>query len=125
MDAAKLSRRERQIMEILYRRESGTVEEVRREMSDPPGYSAVRATLGILEGKGYLRHASRGSAYVYSAVTPRTKAMKGAVKLLLRTYFDDSVPKAVSALIELKTGDFSPKDLRELEMLIRKKRGVP
>ncbi len=124
---SRLSRRERQIMEILYRRGRGTVAEIRREMADPPSYSAVRATVNILERKGYLRHAPRGSAFVYSPVTPRKKAMRGAVEHLLRTYFDDSLSKAVNALIEIRGGDLSAADIKELERLIRgsRKEGPP
>jgi predicted transcriptional regulator len=117
-----LSRRERQIMEIMYRRGSATVADIHREMASPPSYSAVRATMSILEGKGYLRHAARGAAYVYTAVTPRKKAMKSAVESLLRTYFDDSVSKAVSALIEMRAGDLSPGEFEKLKRLIEQDR---
>ncbi len=117
-----LSRRERQIMQILYRRGAASVAEVRGEMERPPGYSAVRATLRILEGKGAVRHVRRGAAYVYRAATPRRKAMQGAIHDLLRTYFDDSVPRAMSALIELQAGDLTPAELSALEKLIKKRR---
>jgi BlaI family transcriptional regulator, penicillinase repressor len=118
----RLSRREREIMEILYRRGSGRVSEVRGEMAEPPGYSAVRATMNILERKGYLRHVVRGNAYVYSAVTPRKKAIQGAVSHLLITYFDNSLPKAVTALLALRTGDLSDAEAAELQRLIRESR---
>ena len=115
----RLSRREREIMEILYRRKSGTVAEVRQGMASPPSYSAVRATINILERKGYLRHTERGNAYQYCAVTPRKKAMRGAVEHLLGTYFDNSLSKAVTAMIGLRGGDLSAADIEELERLIR------
>jgi predicted transcriptional regulator len=125
MDASnqhQLSRREREIMEILYRIGSATVAKVRGEMASPPSYSAVRATLGILEGKGFLRHTARSGAYFYTAVTTRKKAMRSAVQTLLRTYFDGSVAKAVSALIELRGGDVSPGDLAKLQRFITQKK---
>lgn len=119
---ARLSRREREIVEILYRRGGGTVSDVRREMADPPSYSAVRATMNILERKGFLRHAQKGPAFMYRTVTSRRKAVHGAVQHLLDTYFDNSLRRAVAALLEQHGGRLSAKDFEDLERLIRDNR---
>jgi predicted transcriptional regulator len=119
---AGLSRREREIVEILLRRGDGTVSDVRREMADPPGYSAVRATLAILERKGFVRHAQKGQSYLYRTVTPRRKAVQGAVQHLLITYFDNSLRKAVAALLEQHGGRLTARDFDELERLVRDSR---
>jgi BlaI family penicillinase repressor len=122
-----LSRRERQIMEVLYRRNGATVAEVLEEIPNPPSYSAVRTTVNILEKKGYLGHVRKGKKYFYRTLTPRKKAMQGAVRNLLSTYFDNSLQKAVTAMIALHGGDLSPADLARLEKMIlrRRKKEVP
>src|SRR3954466_11091420 len=85
-----LSRRERQIMEVIYRRGQATAAEVMEEMPDPPSYSAVRAMLRVLEEKGHLRHDQQGPRYVFLPTVPRDKARRSALKQLVRTFFDGS-----------------------------------
>jgi len=113
-----LSRRERQIMEVIYRRGSATVSEVRAELPDPPSYSAVRATLRILEEKGLLRHRQDGPRYVFRPTTPRGKARERALSQLLRTFFDDSPEEAVAALLDLSREDLSQDELDRIARLI-------
>jgi BlaI family transcriptional regulator, penicillinase repressor len=119
---SQMSRREREIMEIVFRAASATVEEIRAAMSPPPSYSAVRVIVNVLERKGHLRHARRGKKYVYSPTTPRAKAVKGALSSLLRTYFDDSVHLAVAAMVKLRAKDLSDEDWRQLSEAIEKSR---
>ena len=119
---AGLSRRERQIVEILYRKQRGSVKDIRGEMPDPPSYSAVRTTVNILERKGYLTHTANENRYIYAPKTSRQKATRGALKHLLGTYFDNSLEKAVTAMIELRAGDLTEADLERLSELIRKGR---
>lgn len=114
-----LSRRERQIMEVLYRTGEATVAQIRAELRDPPSYSAVRTTTHILEQKGHLRHSRKGRSYRYSPVTPRREAMRGAVRQLLRTYFDNSLEQAVTAMVALHGKDLSAKDLARLQKAVR------
>lgn len=87
-------------MDVLYASESLTAAEVRERMPDPPGYSAVRAMLRILEEKGHVRHDARGPRYVYSPVVSRTTARRSALRSLVRTFFDGSHEQAVAALID-------------------------
>jgi len=119
---SRLSRRERQIMEVLYRRQSASVAEILEEIPDPPSYSALRATVNILERKGYLSHLRRGKKFLYSPTTPRRKAMRGALKQLLSTYFDNSAVEAVTAIVALHEKDLSAADMDRLEELIRRRR---
>jgi predicted transcriptional regulator len=119
---AGLSRRERQIIEILYRKKRGSVKDIRGELPDPPSYSAVRTLVNILERKGYLTHTASGNRYIYAPKTSRQKARKGALKHLLSTYFDNSLEKAVTAMLELHAGDLTKADLKRLFALIRKGR---
>jgi BlaI family penicillinase repressor len=117
-----LSRRERQIMEVIYRRNGATVAEIREEIPHPPSYSAVRTTVNILERKGCLSHVRKGKKYFYSPSTPRRKAMQGAIRQLLDTYFDNSLEKAVTAMVALHSKDLSAADIERLEEVIRKQR---
>ena len=115
---ADLSRRERQIMEIIYRRARATVADVLDALPDPPGYSSVRATLRILEEKGHLTHEKDGPRYVYSPVLPRNKASRSALKQLVRTFFDGSVERAVAALLDASDAKMSQEELDRLAELI-------
>ena len=94
----QLSRRERQIMEIVYQRGTASAADVMDNLPDPPGYSAVRAMLRILEEKGYLEHEKQGPRYVFRPTLPRDEASRSALRQLLRTFFDGSVEQAVAAL---------------------------
>ena len=98
--SARLSRREREIMEVLYSAGELTAAEVRERMPDAPSYSAVRTHLRILEEKGHIRHAEVGPRYVYTPVVSRAKARKSALKQLVQTFFDGSPEQAVAALID-------------------------
>jgi len=95
-----MSRRERQIMEIIYRRGKATAAEVLDELPDPPTYSAVRAALRLLEEKGTLRHGLDGKRYVYAPVTPRSRARSTALRDVVRNFFGGSPEQVVNALLE-------------------------
>lgn len=124
---AKLSRRERQMMDVLYRQKSATAAEVRTGMTDPPSYSAVRATLRILEDKGAVRHEDRGGTYVYMPTVPRDRARRSALKSLVETFFDGSAANAAAALLGNARAQFSAEELERLSDLIEdaKKEGNP
>lgn len=118
MPKPPLSRREREIMEILYAAEGLTAAEVRERMPDPPGYSAVRTQLRILEEKGHIRHEERGPRYVFSPVVSRAKARKSALKALVQTFFDGSPEQAVAALIDESRAKLGAAELDRLAALI-------
>jgi len=103
MALAGLSRRERQIMEILYQRGKASASEVRESMGDAPGYSAVRAMLRVLEEKGHIKHQAEGLKYVYLPIVTRDKAKRTAVKHLLDTFFGDSPEQVVAALLDVSS----------------------
>jgi len=117
-----LSRRERQIMDIVYGSGSATAGEIRERMADAPSYSAVRATLSILEKKGLLRHDRDGARYVYRPIVHRNQARRTAVQHLLETFFDGSAANAVLALLEHKASQLSDDDLQRLAALIERAR---
>lgn len=100
-DAPQLSRRERQIMEVIYARGRATAAEVRESLPDPPSYSAVRAMLRILEEKGHLSHSSDGPRYVFRPTVPREEARESALRRVVNTFFGGSPENAVAALLEL------------------------
>ncbi|HSN54411.1 MAG TPA: BlaI/MecI/CopY family transcriptional regulator [Candidatus Sulfomarinibacteraceae bacterium] len=100
-DAPQLSRRERQIMEVIYARGRATAAEVRESLPDPPSYSAVRAMLRILEEKGHLSHFSDGPRYVFRPTVPREEARESALRRVVNTFFGGSPENAVAALLEL------------------------
>jgi len=114
-----LSKRERQIMEAIYSRKSATAAEVRRAIPDPPSYSAVRATLQILVGKGLLTHRREGRRYVYTPTISHQRARRSAIRQLLATYFDDSVEAAVAALLKMDRKRLSEDDYKKLIELIQ------
>ena len=114
-----LSRRERQIMEAIYRLGSATVSEVMAEMPEPPSYSAVRAMLGKLEAKGYLKHRQEGPRYLYLAMVPRHEARESALQRLVRTFFDGSPGKAVTALLDMSATEMTDDELDRLSSLIQ------
>lgn len=118
----QLSRRERQIMDIIWRNGQATAQEVQDEMADPPGYSAVRAMLRLLEEKGHLQHAREGRKYVYRPVVSSRKARVGAMQNLLTTFFDNSTEQAVASLLELKADELSADDFARLRRLVEEAR---
>lgn len=105
-------------MDILYAAEGLTAAEVRERMADPPGYSAVRALLRILEEKGHIRHEERGPRYVFSPVVSRAKARRSAIKSLVQTFFGGSPEQAVAALIDESRSTLSRAELDRLAELI-------
>jgi len=117
-----LSRREREIMDVVYRLDRATAQDVRDHLADPPSYSAVRALLRILEDKGHLRHQQDGPRYVYLPTVPREKARATALRQLVRTFFDGSAGAAAMALLDLSASDLSDADLAQLEVLIERAR---
>ena len=117
-DNNTLSRRERQIMDILYRLGSATSAEVQENLPDAPSYSAVRALLRILEEKGHLKHAYDGPRYVYAPIVSRPVAQKSALKQIVKTFFDGSTSNAVAALLDMSAGDLSEKELNRLSMIV-------
>jgi len=116
--APPLSRRERQIMDILYRNGRATAAEVQAALPEAPGYSAVRALLRILEEKGHVRHAADGPRYVYSPVVTRERAKRSALEHVLNTFFDGSAAQVVAALVELSPRDLDEAELARLRRLI-------
>lgn len=117
-----LSRRERQIMEILYQRGKASASEVREAMPDAPSYSAVRAMLRVLEDKGHIRHQEEGLKYVYAPVVARDKAKRSAVKHLLETFFAGSPEQAVAALLDVSATRLTPEELDRMAGMIEKAR---
>jgi BlaI family penicillinase repressor len=117
-----LSKRERQIMEVLYRQNIATIAEILADLPNPPSYSAARTTTNILERKGYLCHVQKGKSYLYHPVTPRRKAMQEAIRHLISTYFENSLEKAVTAMVRLHGKNLSAEDIARLEKAIRGKR---
>jgi predicted transcriptional regulator len=117
-----LSRRERQIMDIIHQRGQATAAEVLEMLPEPPGYSAVRALLRLMEEKGYLRHQQDGPRYVYLPTLAREKAKKSALKSMLQTFFDGSTEQAVAALLDLSRAKLSREELDRLSQLIAKAR---
>src|SRR5438309_11575101 len=117
-----LARRERQIMDVLYKLERATVAEVLRKLADQPSYSTVRAQLRILEEKGHVRHEEHGLRYVYVPTVPRDIARRSALRHLVETFFDGSTEKVVAALLGGEVARISPEELDRLARLIAKGR---
>jgi BlaI family transcriptional regulator, penicillinase repressor len=117
-----LTRRERQIMDVLYRRESATAADVQAELPDPPSYSAVRALLRKLEEKGHVRHEWDGPRYVYRPTLPRESARDGALDRLIATFFGGSAVGTIAALLDRASSELGEEDLAELERLIEEAR---
>jgi BlaI family transcriptional regulator, penicillinase repressor len=117
--SATLSRRERQIMDVLYLRGGATVSEVMEGMPDPPGYSAIRATLRVLEEKGHVTHREDGTRYVYSPVAPAEEVREDALKHVVGTFFQGSIEEAVTALLRISDANVSDADMDRLQRAIR------
>ena len=113
-----LGRRERQIMDVVYRLGRASVSEVMAQISDPPSYSAVRAMMGKLEEKGHLSHEAAGPRYVYFPVHAREEATRSALRRMLRTFFDGSPSKAVAAVLDVSDRNLTAEELNELAELI-------
>lgn len=119
---SSLSRRERQIMDLLYRHGQATAGEVLAGLPDPPSYSAVRAILRVLENKGHARHVADGNRYVYQPTLPRERAGRPALASVLETFFDGSTEKAVAALLDLSRADLSDAEWERLSRMIEQAR---
>ena len=115
-----LSRRERQILDILYAKTSATAAEVKDALPDPPSYSAVRALLRILEEKGHARHKTDGTRYVYLPSIPRESARHSALSRIVQTFFDGSAAQAAAALVD--SGSLSDEELTRLSEMIERAR---
>ena len=118
----QLSRRERQIMDVLHAREQATAAEVLAALPDPPGYSAVRALLRILEEKGHIRHRRDGARYVYVPRVSRESASRSALKRVVSTFFQGSVTQAMAALLETSDTRLTEADLTKLRQIIEQAR---
>lgn len=117
-----LSRRERQIMDILYRRGRATAGEVMAELTGDPSYSTVRTQLRVLEDKGHIHHEEHGLRYVYMPAVPRHAARKSALRHLVETFFDGSSEQAVAALLGGEGTRLSDEDLKRIADLVTKAR---
>jgi BlaI family penicillinase repressor len=117
-----LSRRERQIMDILFTLGRASGPEIQERLPDQPGYSGVRTILRVLERKGHIRHVEEGMRYVYLPVVAREKAKQSAIARLVATFFDGSAKAAAAAFLDPGTANLSQEDLKELERAIRKAR---
>jgi predicted transcriptional regulator len=120
--ASRVSRRERQIMDVLYQLGEATAAEVQERLPDAPSYSAVRAMLRILEEKGHIRHTEDGPRYVYAPVVAREKARTSAVHHLLRTFFDGSVEAAMTALLDATDRTLTRDEADRLAALIEQRK---
>ncbi len=118
----QLSRRERQIMDIVYSRKEATVNNVLTEIADPLSRVTVRTMLRILEEKGHLKHATQGREFVYRPVRPRRRAGQSAMRRLLDTFFDGSLTEAVAAHMVDAAAELDDAELKRLAALIRKAR---
>src|SRR5690349_24393310 len=115
-----LSRRERQIIDILYQRGKSSAAEVREAMPNAPSYSAVRAMLRVLEEKGHVRHQAEGLKYVYVPTVTRDKAKRSAVKHLLDTFFSDSPEQVVAALLDVSSTQLTSEELDRMAQMIER-----
>jgi predicted transcriptional regulator len=120
--AADLSRRERQIMSIVYQLGRASAAEVLDQLEDPPSYSAVRAHLRILEEKGHLRHEQDGPRYVYLPTLPRDRARLGALRQVLHTFFEGSASQAVAALLDSADRPITAQELDQLARVVEEAR---
>ncbi|HTR38047.1 MAG TPA: BlaI/MecI/CopY family transcriptional regulator [Bryobacteraceae bacterium] len=113
-----LSRRERQIMDVLFARGRATGPQIQEGLPDQPHYSSVRTILRVLERKGYVRHAIEGMRYVYEPTVQRQAASRSALERIIRTFFDGSAKRAVAALLDPAVFHLSKKELDELAQMI-------
>ncbi len=120
--APNLSRRERQIMDVIYQSGQASVAQVVAGLADPPSYSAVRALLRVLENKGHLKHQTHGAKYVYLPMASRRTAGRLALRRLVRTFFDNSAGKAMVALIDASDGALTADELNEVAAIIDRAR---
>ena len=117
-----LTRRERQIMDILYRRGRATAADVMKDLSGGPNYSTVRTQLRVLEEKGHVRHEEEGLRYVYEPAIPRHAARRSALKHLVETFFDGSAEQVVAAVLGGEASKLSEEDIARIADLVEKAR---
>ncbi|NIO29707.1 MAG: BlaI/MecI/CopY family transcriptional regulator [Candidatus Latescibacteria bacterium] len=116
----RLSKRERQIMDVIYTLGEATAADVFKHLPEKVSDASVRKLIRIVEQKGYLTHRRAGHSYIYAPTIPKEIASRQAIKHLLKTFFQDSTPKAVSALLDVSGSELSQEDISELLELIRK-----
>ena len=121
-DSPQLSRRERQIMDVIYARGAATASDVLQDLADPPSRVSVRTLLRILEEKGHLAHKVRGREFVYEPTRPRKREGQSALRRVLTTFFDGSLTKAVTAHMSDPAAELSGEDLKRLEQLVKEAR---
>ena len=117
-----LSRRERQIMDLLYRMGRATAAEIHEALPDPPSYSAVRAMLRVLEEKKHIRHEEKDLRYVFMPVVPREKARRSAIRHMLDTFFEGSPEQAVATLLDVSARDLTDEEIDRMARRIEKAR---
>lgn len=118
LEKGQMSRRERQIMDIIYRLGEATAKEVLENLPDPPSYSAVRALLATLENKGMVKHSKVARQYLYKPSITEKKARKSALQNLLSTFFEGKPKNLVAALLDEKDSDLSAKEIAEIRKLV-------
>ena len=118
MSLPPLSRREAQVMDVLFRRGEATAADVLAALEDPPTYSSVRSVLAILERKGLARHREDGPRYVYAPAVPPGRARRAALRKLVRTFFGGSPERAMAALLDMSAGSLSQDELDRLATMI-------
>lgn len=117
-----LSRRERQFLDVVYSLKEASAKQVMEQLPDPPTYSAVRATLSLLEKKGHIRHRRKGVTYIYSPVVAPARARASALRHLMQTFFSGSPMETVAALLEQESRQLTDEDFDHLERLIESAR---
>jgi len=118
----RLSRRERQLLEVVYRSDGQSVAQIREKLPDPSSYSSIRALMQILEDKGFVRHEKNGKRYVYFPTIAKQRAKNDALQHLLKTFFNNSVSTAVAALLELPDAELDEGDIKEIQKMIKSSR---
>ena len=115
-----LSRRERQIMDVIFERGKASAAEIAEKLPDPPSYSAVRALLVILEKKGHLKHTTEGTRFIYSPTYSRNEAGRSALQRIMQTFYEGSIEKVVAALLDVSGPPLSEEEIERLNRLIEK-----
>lgn len=121
-DPSQLGRREREILDIVFRLEEASVGDVIAQMAEPPAYDSVRTMLRLLERKGYVKHRKDGTRYVYRPTQSRSTASKSALSHLMATFFQNSIADTMAAVLDLKSDDLGDDELAKLQELIDKAR---
>lgn len=122
MPRPPLTRREREIMDILHRLRRATAHEVQENLPDPPSYSAVRALLRLLEERGHIKHVEEGQKYVYSPVTPPGEARRSALSQVVKTFFGGSIEQAVTALVDSSKPRLTQEELDRIAQVVERAR---